>query len=81
MRTGDLLDLYRFDDWANGRLVSATAALPVETARRGVEGSFRSIRDLLAHLVSTEWVWLERSGGSSPSAIPGWVESDDVASL
>ena len=44
-------------------------------------GSFRSIRDVVAHVVSVEWVWLERWRGVSPSDIPDWAVSGDLSVL
>lgn len=81
MTQGDILELYRFTDWANERLVGAVAALPREGFLRDLGGSFRSLRDVLSHTVSVDWVWLERFQGGSPASHPAWYTSDDASAL
>ena len=81
MNTADIIELYRFNEWANERLLGAAGALPGEALARDLGGSFRSIRDVLAHVASVEWVWLERWRGVSPSAIPDWAVSGDLPAL
>jgi uncharacterized damage-inducible protein DinB len=77
--------LYRYNDWANGRLLAAASALPPEETRRDVGGSFRSVFDTLTHILWVEWRWLNRwlggGGGSDPLRCPDlsslsarWVE-------
>lgn len=78
MNRRDFLELYRYTDWADQRLAAALRALPAAAAARGFEGSFPTIRDLLAHVVAVDWVWLERFAGGSPSAAPEWFQSGDV---
>lgn len=81
MNRQDIVKLYRYNRWANERLIDVIATLSTETTTRDLGGSFRTIRDLLAHIVAAEWVWLERCGGHSPSTIPDWVGSGDVSVL
>lgn len=81
MDLGDLLDLYRYNDWANARLHGAVCALPLATTRSELAGSFPTLRALLAHVAGAEWVWLQRFRGASPTALPEWAESGDAAAL
>jgi len=81
MNRRDFLDLYTYTDWADRRLAGALRTLPAEAASRRFEGSFPTIRDLVAHVVGAEWVWLERFGGASPAATPDWFQLGDVADL
>ncbi len=57
--------LFDYNYWARDRQLEACAALTSEQFLRPIGGSFRSIRDTLAHLVAVEWIWLERWRGRS----------------
>jgi len=55
----DIRLLYSYDRWANRRLLDAAAQLTPEQFTRDLNGSFRSIRDTLLHILGGEWIWLE----------------------
>ena len=63
MRVGDLVRLYDYGYWANGRLLQAAARLTPEQFTQDVAGSYGSVRNTLVHVLSAEWGWLERCGG------------------
>lgn len=73
MTVADLQFLYDYTEWANERAFDATAALTPEQQTRDVGGSFASIRETWAHLVSADWVWLCRWTGENPKAWPSWA--------
>lgn len=81
MRVPDVLSLYAYNEWANARIFGAAAKLDPEvfTAPRG--SSFSSIRDTVAHITASEWVWLRRWRGESPPAPPEWASLADAAAL
>lgn len=81
MRVADVLELYAYNEWANARMFGAVTKLDPEafTAPRG--SSFSSIRDTIAHIAASEWVWLRRWRGESPSAQPQWSSLQDAAAL
>jgi uncharacterized damage-inducible protein DinB len=81
MTKSDIIWLYRFTDWANARLVQVATGLSPEAFERDLGGSFRTIRDVLAHIASADWVWLERWKGASPSSLPDWYTSSDPSVL
>jgi len=58
MTTDDIQLLYQYDRWANRRVLKAAATLSAEQFTRDLGGSFRSVRDLLLHIVGGEWIWL-----------------------
>jgi uncharacterized damage-inducible protein DinB len=58
MTKDDILLLYEYDRWANGRVFLAVATVSTEQFTRDLGGSFHSLRDTLAHLISGEWIWL-----------------------
>lgn len=68
-----ILELYRYNTWANLRVLDAAGRLASDAFLKDLGNSFPSVRDTLAHIIGGEWVWLERWKGSSPKALPqGW---------
>jgi uncharacterized damage-inducible protein DinB len=73
MTREEVRTLYRYNAWANGRLLDSCGLLTPEEFTRDLGSSFRSVRDTLAHIMGAEWIWLERWRGRSPSRLPeGW---------
>jgi len=64
------LDLFRYNRWANERLLDAAAALTDEEFDRDLKSSFPSVRATLSHIAGAEWVWLNRWKGLSPTGFP-----------
>lgn len=62
--------LFEYNRWANARARAAVARLTPEQFTRQVGGSYGSVRNTLAHVVASEWVWLRRWKGTSPTAPP-----------
>jgi uncharacterized damage-inducible protein DinB len=81
MNCADILDLYRYNGWANERIASSVLTLSREAFTRHLGGSYPTIRDAYSHIVSVEWVWLERWTGTSPAAAPVWAASAEPALL
>jgi uncharacterized damage-inducible protein DinB len=59
--------LYEYDRWANNRILRAVSALAPEQFTRDLDGSLRSVRDTLMHIIEGEWGWLQYWKESSPS--------------
>lgn len=81
MRIGEVQALYAYNEWANERILSATAELDQEVFTTPRGSSFSSIRDTLAHIVTSEWVWLRRWHGESPTAPPEWESLREASAL
>jgi len=65
--------LYRYSEWANERLLRVVEQLtPEQTAR---------VRDMVAHIVIAEHLWLQRWKGESPTELPEWHATADIARL
>jgi len=62
-----LRELFDYNYWARDRQLKACEALSEEQFLRPLGNSFSSVRDVLAHLIFAEWVWLERWVGRSPT--------------
>ena len=69
MNLEDARALVDFHYWARDRLLDAIEPLSAEQLTRDMDGSFRSVRDTLAHIYSAEWIWLSRWRGASPAAM------------
>jgi len=81
MTPADILDLFRYNTWANERIVSSLVRLPVDAITQDQGGCFPSILDTFAHVVSAEWIWLERWRGINPTSAPDWVKLADLSML
>lgn len=71
----ELRDLFGYTGWANRRILDATVGLEVERFGRDLGSSYPSIRETLAHIAESDWVWLRRWQGESPTARPDWDTS------
>ena len=81
MTLAGLLELYRYNAWAHRRLLDVLLAQPAEALTRDLGGSFRCLRDVVAHVAAADWFWLHRWKGVSPPALPEWFHTDDAAAL
>ena len=73
--------LYGYNAWANHRSLDAAAALEREQFVKPLGSSFSSVRDTLAHIWGSEWLWLERFQGRSPATLPDVAQFHDIAAL
>ena len=73
--------LYRYNTWANLRILDTAAHLSREQIVTACGASFDSVRDTLVHTMSGQWIYLERWQGRSPSAGLDPRDSPDVASI
>ncbi len=78
MTQQDLERLYAYHRWANDRMLDAAQTLTAEQFHRDLSSSFASVRDTLVHMVSADWVWLQRWYGNSPA---GWAEAATLQSV
>jgi uncharacterized damage-inducible protein DinB len=69
MNLKDVQLLYEYNRWANARVLDAVSKLTAEQFSQDMGNSFSSVRDTLTHIMSAEWIWLQRWKGSSPKAM------------
>ena len=81
MTIDEARDLIAFNKWANGLVFDVASSLSEEQLRHVIPSSFPSVGATVAHIVSTEWVWLQRFLGDSPDRFPTWVTSTDLPAL
>lgn len=69
MQTGDILLLFDYNYWANGRILGATAEVSEPLFLAPAKLSHGSLRGSLVHILNAEWIWRTRcQTGMSPSA-------------
>jgi len=73
--------LYRYNDWANQRVLDTSARLTREQLLAGGGASFDSVRDTLVHIMGAQWVYLERWHGRSPRTLPSASDFADVDAI
>ena len=73
--------LYRYNGWANARILDTAAQLSPEQFLATCGASFDSVRDTLAHTMGAQWLYLERWQGRSPTAMPDPRECSDLAAV
>ena len=81
MTLPDFADLYAYTEWANDRMLRCAEALEAEAWAQDLGGSFPTLGGTLAHLISAEWVWVQRWTGVNPTARPAWLEAPAPAVL
>lgn len=59
--------LYRYNQWANARILDAPAKLSPEQFLAPSEQPHRYLRGVLVHTLFAEWIWRERWNGKSPA--------------
>ena len=65
--------LYAYNAWANARILDTAEGLRLHDFISQHNGA-GSIREILVHTASAQWMWLERCQGSSPRAM--WNPGD-----
>src|SRR5262245_30542140 len=73
--------LYRYNSWAHERVLNAVSRVAQADFVRDLKSSHRSIRDTLTHVVWSEWIWLQRWKGVSPTTVFSPADFPTVESL
>lgn len=75
---GRLLD---YTVWANHRVMRVAATLSPDDFRRDLGASHGGVRGTLTHMMSAEWIWLERWKGVSHTRMIDEGEFADILAL
>src|SRR5436305_1261056 len=81
MTTDEARQLFHYNAWATARMFSAAEALTAEQLEAPLVSSFPSLMATLAHIVATEWIWLQRWLGESPTGAPAWAAEPSLRGL
>jgi uncharacterized damage-inducible protein DinB len=68
MTPQDLQTLVDYHYWARDHMLAAVEPLSPDQFTRDLGNSFPSVRDTLSHLHGSEWLWLSRFQGASPTS-------------
>ena len=68
-RLSTLRDLYRHLDWASDRVLAAAEPLDDALLDRPFDIGMGNLRKTLWHVWSAHWLWFNRLGGNSPTAL------------
>lgn len=58
--------LFDYTSWANRRILGCAAELAPDDFTRDLGASHGGVRGTLTHMLSAEWIWLERFRGGGP---------------
>ncbi len=81
MEIANIRRLCRYDAWANARFLRVIEGLTDEQRARPLTSSFPTVLGTLAHIVGSDWIWLERWEGRSPTAQPDWARAPSLPLL
>ena len=73
--------LYRYNSWANTRIVETATKLTPAQLREPGGASFDSVHDTLVHTMAAQWLYLERWQGRSPRAMPAPAQFAGLAAI
>jgi len=73
--------MYRYNTWANARILDTATRLTPEQLVAPGGASFDSVRDTLVHTMNAQWLYLERWHGRSPRAWPDVGASPDLVAI
>lgn len=69
MNKQDILILYRYNQWANAKILNAASGLTLEQFLAPAAFPHGGLRSTLVHALSAEWIWRKRWEGVSPTAV------------
>jgi uncharacterized damage-inducible protein DinB len=73
--------LYRYNTWANARILSTANALAAEQFLADGGAGREAVRDTLVHTMGAQWIWLERWNGRSPASLLDPRDFPDLGSV
>jgi len=74
MKTSEILTLYKYNAWANARILNVAANLTTEQFLAPASFSHGGMRGTLVHTLFAEWIWRRRWEGHSPTE---WLLPED----
>ncbi len=76
-----LKQAYEYTYWANQRYVAVAEGLSDDQLHRTLGHSWGDVHATLVHMLSSEWVWMQRWHGSSPKGHLDKAEYPTLAAL
>ncbi|HEU4745584.1 MAG TPA: DinB family protein [Anaerolineales bacterium] len=81
MNKQDILILYKYNQWANAKILNAAANVTTDQFLAPASFPHGGLRGTLVHALSAEWIWRTRWEGSSPTVMLKAEEFPDFPSL
>lgn len=81
MNIGYLRTLLDYHYWARDIILDAVTDVPREKFTQPVDGSFKSLRDTVAHIYAADWIWHTRWIGDSPTALVSYDQFPDAVAI
>jgi uncharacterized damage-inducible protein DinB len=69
MNKQDILTLYKYNQWANAKILNAAASVTQEQYLASAAFPHGGLRGTLVHTLSAEWIWRKRWEGESPASL------------
>ena len=67
MNKQDILTLYKYNQWANAKILNATANVTQEQFLANASFPHGGLRSTLTHILFAQWIWRNRWQGNSPT--------------
>ncbi|HLO30639.1 MAG TPA: DinB family protein [Anaerolineales bacterium] len=67
MNKQDILTLYRYNQWANAKILNAAANVTLEHFLAAASFPHGGLQGTLVHILFAEWIWRKRWEGTSPT--------------
>ncbi|HNB34883.1 MAG TPA: DinB family protein [Anaerolineales bacterium] len=67
MNKHEIQILYKYNQWANAKIINAASNLTREQFPLGDEYPHGGLRGTLTHIIFAEWIWRKRWEGESPT--------------
>lgn len=61
--------MYNYNIWANERVLNHLKSLPGDIFHKEVELGFKSVAEVIGHIIAADEVWISRINGESPVAV------------
>ena len=81
MNKQDILVLYKYNQWANAKILNVAAQVTLEPFLAPASFPHGGLRGTLVHTLSAEWIWRTRWEGTSPTHPLKAEEFPDFESL
>lgn len=82
MNRSDILTLFDYNDWANGRIAAVAEQVSSEQFLAPANVSHGSLRDTLVHMLNADWIWrLRCQEGVSPESLLPYEDFPDFGAL
>jgi uncharacterized damage-inducible protein DinB len=67
MNKQDILTLYKYNQWANAKILNAAANITQEQFLAPASFPHGGLRSTLTHILFAQWIWRNRWAGHSPT--------------